>query len=58
MSKHDGWQTRRARGVANSVEANRHREPTVIDWPSAIARLHAILDGMDADERTETPTTR
>jgi hypothetical protein len=36
-----------ARAMANSVEANqrrRRREPPIIDWDEAIARLHDILD--------------
>jgi hypothetical protein len=38
---------KRARGMANSVEANecrRRREPTVVDWEERIASLHDILD--------------
>ena len=38
---------KRARAMANSVEANQHRlrrEPPVIDWDEAIAHLLDILD--------------
>jgi hypothetical protein len=38
---------KRARGMANSVEANeyrRRREPTVVDWDERIASLLDILD--------------
>jgi hypothetical protein len=38
---------RRAKAMANSVEANqrrRRREPPVIDWDEAIANLLDILD--------------
>jgi hypothetical protein len=40
------WAAKRARGMANSVEANerRRREPTVIDWDERIANLLEILD--------------
>jgi hypothetical protein len=46
------WAAKRARGMANSVEANerrRRREPPVIDWDGAIANLLDILD--DSYER-------
>jgi hypothetical protein len=46
------WAAKRARGMANSVEANerrRRREPPVIDWDEAIANLFDILD--DSYER-------
>jgi hypothetical protein len=41
------WEAKRARGMANSVEANerrRRREPPLIDWDEAIANLLDILD--------------
>ena len=41
------WAAKRARGIANSVEANERRlqrEPTVIDWDERIANLLDILD--------------
>lgn len=45
--------TKRAKAMANSVEANerrRRREPPVIDWDEAIANLLDILDDI-YDER-------
>jgi hypothetical protein len=50
MTTKDGqltWASKRAMGMANSVEANerrRRREPTVIDWDERIANLLDILD--------------
>jgi hypothetical protein len=41
------WAAKRARGMANSMEANerrRRREPPIIDWDEAIANLLDILD--------------
>ena len=41
------WAAKRAKGMANSVEANerrRRREPPVIDWDQRFANLLDILD--------------
>jgi hypothetical protein len=52
------WEAKRARGMANSVEANecRRREPPVIDWDGAIVNLLDILD--DIDDAAPPPTFR
>jgi hypothetical protein len=50
MTTKDGqltWAAKRAKGMANSVEANerrRRREPPVIDWDQRFANLLDILD--------------
>ena len=50
MATKDGqltWAAKRARGMANSVEANerrRRREPPIIDWDERFANLLDILD--------------
>jgi hypothetical protein len=50
MTTKDGqltWAAKRAKGMANSVEANerrRRREPPIINWDDAIANLLDILD--------------
>jgi hypothetical protein len=43
---HLAWAAKRAKGMANSVEANerRRREPPVIDWDKAFDNLLDILD--------------
>ncbi len=47
------WETKRATGIANSVEANeRRRDPRIVDWDKAIANLRDILDDDQPDPST------
>jgi hypothetical protein len=52
------WAAKRARGMANSVEANERRlrrEPPVIDRAAAIANLLDILDDSQAPTAPNQP---
>jgi hypothetical protein len=61
MTTKDGkltWAAKRARGMANSVEANelrRRRELSLIDWDEAIANLLHLLDDDPSGDSARAP---